>query len=325
MKRHYRKPGERCCKGYDNDMSEERVDILIVGGGPGGMSALLWCHSLGLRGLLLEKQPQLGGQMLMMFHRIVDYAGLIAPDGSDLARRFVEHLQALQLAYNVMQPVVETDLKSLRIRTDKAWLGARAIIVATGARKRRLGVPGEDRFDGAGVSFTATRDHPIFAGREVVIVGGGDSAFEGALMLARVCPQVTLIHRGETFRARAEWVREVRTHPRIAIRTNTEVIAIEGEGAPSRVLVEHNLTRAREAIPAQGVFVRLGMAPNTEIFAAELALDHAGYFLVDSRQKTSAKMVYAVGDACAGISQSIASAVGQAAVAVKSIASDFGI
>ncbi len=301
-------------------MRDSDPDIVILGGGPAGMSALIWCHSVGLRGLILERSAKLGGQLHLMYHRMTDYPGLLAGTGEDVAQKFEDHVKQLHLQYRLNQSIDEVDLKAMRVRVTGDWLTSRALIIATGARKRRLGIPGEDLFDGSGVSFTATRDHPLFAGRHVVVVGGGDSAFENALILARVCPSVTLIHRSEVFRAREQWIKEVLAHPHISIMTNLEVKAIEGGAAPTSVVVENRLTGERQSIPTQGVFVRLGMSPNTELFSSQLVLDEAGHIVVDRRQETSIESVYAAGDVCGPVLRSVATAVGQGALAVKAIA-----
>lgn len=300
-------------------MPERETDILIIGGGPGGMSALIWCHSVGLRGLLLERDAELGGQMRVMYHRVTDYPGLITGTGAELAQKFDAHLHELNLAIHTSSVIREVDLSKRIVTLGDSIVRGRAIILATGARKKRLGVPGEDDLEGSGVSFTATRDHPLFAGLPVVVVGGGDSAFENALMLARVCPSVTLIHRTSSFRARPEWIREVTENPRIAVITDTEIRAIDGTGRPTAVTIENLLTGEQRSIPTQGVFVRLGMTPNTELFSGQVELDEAGYVRVDDAQRTSVNCVYAVGDVCGPLLKSVATAVGQGALAVKAI------
>ncbi len=295
-------------------------DVLIVGGGPGGISALLWCHSLNLRALLLERAPELGGQLLQMYHRVIDYPGLITQNGRELRDRFEEHLRQLQLEWRVGCRLEEIRLRDRHLICDGQSLSSRALILATGARKRRLGVPGEDEFEGRGVSFSATRDHQTFAGREVCVVGGGDTAFENSLLLARVCPRVTLIHRSSSFRARQSWVSEVFNHPRIKVLTNTTVKAIEGGSEVERLIVEDTITGRRTVLPTQGLFIRIGMAPNTESFQGQLELDEAGFIKTDQRQRTSLELVYAVGDVCRPICLSVATAVGQGAIAAKDIA-----
>jgi thioredoxin reductase (NADPH) len=295
-------------------------DVIILGGGPGGMSALVWCRSLNLRALLLERAPELGGQLLHMFHRVIDYPGLIAANGRALRDRFTDHLRALQLEWRTDCQIEALDLCARRVVCDGQTLGSRALVIATGARKRRLGVPGEAELTDRGVSYSATRDQQAFAGREVCVVGGGDSAFENCLSLARVCPRVTLIHRSASFRARLAWVKEVMEHPRISVITHAEVKAIHGEDCVASLTVEDNRTGERRILPAQGVFIRLGIAANTESLRGQLALDDAGFIIADQQQRTSIEFVYAVGDVCRPVCLSVATAVGHGAVAAKDIA-----
>src|SRR5262245_19703612 len=122
-------------------------DVIIFGGGPAGMSALIWCYSLGLRDVLLEQSPELGGQTLEMFHRVLDYPGLVAENGRELRDHFAAQLDLLRLDYRTACAVEEVDLGERRARCGGEWMQARGIIMATGARKRRLGIPGEDRFE----------------------------------------------------------------------------------------------------------------------------------------------------------------------------------
>jgi thioredoxin reductase (NADPH) len=292
-------------------------DVIIIGGGPAGMSALIWCHSLGLRGVLLEQAPELGGQMLQMFHRIFDYPGLIAQNGREMRDHFVAQLHELQLDCRTDCRIAEINLRERRLLCNGEMLGGDAMIIATGARKRRLDIPGEDGFETRGVSFSATRDHSQYAGKKVCVIGGGDSAVENSLILARVCPQVTLIHRSDKFRARDDWFKQAQQQPNISIITHAAVKSIEGKERVERLIIEDLLSGKSTVIEAEGVFVKVGIAPNTEPFHNQIALDESGYIKVDQRQRTSLDKVYAAGDVCRPVCLSVATAVGQGAVAVK--------
>ncbi|MFN0085943.1 MAG: NAD(P)/FAD-dependent oxidoreductase [Blastocatellia bacterium] len=296
------------------------TDILILGGGPAGMSALLWCHSLGLRGRLLESGDELGGQMLMMFHRIFDYPGLSGLTGAEMRDRFAAHLNELGLAWRTGAAIDRVDARGRRVSCEGQWLRAGALVLATGARKRRLGIPGEERFSiQSGISYSATRDHSLYAGRRVAVIGGGDSAVENALILSRVCPQVTLIHRSDRFRAREEWFSEAAGTPNITMMTHTGVLAIEGNERVERLRIEDRRTGRQGEIATEGVFIRVGIAPNTELFRGQIDLDDEGYIRVDSSQRSSLPDVYAIGDVCRPVCWSVATAVGHAAIAIKAI------
>jgi thioredoxin reductase (NADPH) len=295
-------------------------DVIIIGGGPAGMSALIWCHSLGLRGVLLEQAQELGGQTLQMFHRTLDYPGLVVEDGRELRDHFVAHLDELNLDYRTGCKIEGVNLRERRALCDGQWLQSRAVIIATGARNRRLGIPGEDRFEIRGVSFSATRDHSLYAGKKVCVIGGGDSAVKNCILLASICPQVTLIHRSDKFRAREEWLKQARETSNISIIINAEAKAIEGADHVERLVVEDVRSHQIEVIDVEAVFIRVGIAPNTEMFRGQVELDDEGYVKVDQRQRTSVEMVYAAGDVCRPVCLSIATAVGHGATAVKDIA-----
>jgi thioredoxin reductase (NADPH) len=273
-----------------------------------------------LRGVLLEQSPELGGQTLQMFHRTVDYPGLVVENGRELRDHFVAHLDELKLDYRTGCKIAEVNLRERRALCDGQWLQGQAIIIATGARKRRLGVPGEDKFEIRGVSFSATRDHGLYAGKKVCVIGGGDSAVKNSLLLASVCPHVTLIHHSDKFRAREEWLKQARETPNISIITNAETKAIEGGDHVERLIVEDVRNHQINPIETEGVFIRVGIAPNTELFRGQIELDDEGYVKVDQRQRTSVEMVYAAGDVCRPVCLSVATAVGHGAAAVKDIA-----
>ena len=299
-------------------------DAIILGGGPAGISALLWANSLGLRAVLLEQAAELGGQLMQMFHRVIDYPGLMPGNGRELRDNFEAQLRELNLDYRLGCRLTEINLDQRTLRCNGELLTAKAIILATGARKRRLGIPGEDRFAvNGGVSFSATRDHSLYAGKRVCVIGGGDSAVENSLILSRVCPHVTLIHRSENFRARAEWLREARQTANITFLIGFQPTAIEGTNRAERLIAEEVGSGKLEAIETEGVFIRVGIAPNTEAFRGQVELDEAGYIVADQRQRTSAELVYAAGDVCRPVCLSVATAVGQGAIAAKDIAERF--
>src|SRR5262245_16715311 len=292
-------------------------DVIIIGGGPAGMSALIWSHSLNLRALLLEQASELGGQMLQMVHRVLDYPGMITENGRELRDRFVLQMDELGLEWQVGSRFEEIDLNARRLICEGRVLTGRAIIIATGARRRRLGIPGEDNYDNAGVSFSGTRDHSRYAGKKVCVIGGGDSAVENSLILSRVCPHVTLMHHSDIFRARAEWLEQARKNPQITIMTHAQPLAIEGSDRVERLVVEDTQTGKRKIIVTEGVFIKIGIAPNTEIFEGQLDLDDQGYIIVDQSQKTSIDLIYAAGDVCRPINFSVSTAAGHSATAAK--------
>ena len=290
-------------------------DIIIIGGGPGGISALLWCHSLGLRGLLLEQAAELGGQMLQMFHPVLDYPGLLPADGRELRDHFARHLKQLQLEIRTNARVEELELSACRVCCQGEWLTAGALIIATGARQRRLGISGEAEF--------ALHEDPHlpmpYANQPVCVIGGGDSAVQNSLMLAPVCESVTLLHRSEQFRARAEWLRQANATPNLKLLPHTVPVEIRAVNQTRLVSLADTRTGKLSVVPAAAVFVRIGITPNTEFLREQLALDEAGFIRVDQHQVTSHPNVYAIGDVCRPDCLSVATAVGQAAIAVKAI------
>ena len=297
-----------------------QAEVIILGGGPAGISALLWCHSLHLRGRLLEQGEALGGQLLQMYHRLTDYPGLPGLLGVELRDRFVDHLAELALDWQAGCRVESVDLRSRTVRLAGEEISAEALILATGARKRSLGVPGEARLAQRGVSYSGTRDHTAYAGREVCVVGGGDSAIENCLILSRVCPQVTLIHRSDRFRARTSWLSAAEATPNIHFLPWTEVLEIVGDDQVGALRLRDRRSGDEYLLPTGAVFVKVGIQPNTDLFAGQLPLDPEGYVIVDGSQRTEVEEVYAVGDVTRPVCLSIATAVGHGATAAKEIA-----
>lgn len=294
-------------------------DVIIIGGGPAGISSLLWCHSLNLRALMLEQASEPGGQLLLMYHPVPDYPGLLPANGRELRDHLVNHLRHFSLEWQTGCRVEAVNAQQHTVTCHGQQLRARALIIATGARKRRLGVPGEQELQG--FSGNATRDQAWLAGREVCVIGGGDSAFDDSLLLARLCPRVTIIHRSAQFRARQAWIDEAFRQPHISVITGAVVQEFTGDkGAVTGVIVTDRATGATRTIPAQGVVVQIGIAPNTEFLAGQVSLDADGYIKTDQRQRTSVTMTYATGDVSRPVCLSVATAVGHGAIAAKDIA-----
>jgi thioredoxin reductase (NADPH) len=294
------------------------LDVLVVGAGPAGISAALWAHTLELSYAVLERGETPGGQLLRVYNKVVDYAGLPAADGAALAERFRDHLASVGARIETGAGVAVVDVAARSIETaagDRHT--ARHLVLATGVRRRTLGVPGEAEFVGRGVSPSASRYAHLFRGQRVLVVGGGDAAFEEALILARVCERVTLAHHSDRFRARADFRERVMADPRVEVLTGVTLEAIEGN---------ERVERARLAGPGgpvardvAGVFVCAGVVPNTDLVEGQLDLDDRGYVRTDARLRTSVDGVYAAGDVCSGSSLTIAAAVGQGAAAIKEI------
>ncbi|MGH9944790.1 MAG: NAD(P)/FAD-dependent oxidoreductase, partial [Pyrinomonadaceae bacterium] len=198
-------------------------DVIIIGAGPSGLSAALWCDELGLDTLLLEQGAEVGGQLLRVHNPINNYLGRRAANGRELRDHF-----AAQVADAGFDLWTETEIESVDLRAKRVvlrsdeQLQAIALILATGVRRRRLNVPGETEFAGRGVMESGVRDRDQFAGEDVCVVGGGDAAAENALLLAEVCPTVTLIHRGKTLRARVEFVERLRGVHCVTVFTESE-------------------------------------------------------------------------------------------------------
>lgn len=293
--------------------------VIIIGGGPAGISALLWCHSLGLNAVLLEQSAELGGQMLEMFHPVLEYPGFPNKTGHELRDEFVAHLRAYDLLYRLNSHIEEINARDCRVITNGEELTAQALIIATGARNRRLGLSGEESL--RGISDSATRDYQLFAGQNVCVVGGGDSAFEDCLILTTVCPRVTLLHRSDQFRARQSWQQEVFAHPKIEVLPHRQITAFSQQNNDTIELTVKNLRdQSLQNIVVGGLFVRLGIEPNTSFLRGQIDLDEAGYIVTDRAQMTSIANVYAVGDVCRPICLSVSTAIGHGAIAAKAIA-----
>ena len=295
--------------------------VVIIGAGPAGLSAAFWCDELGLDTLLLEQHDLVGGQLWHVYNKIENYLGVKAANGEELARLFSRDVEDAGFDLWTQAQIESVDLKTRRVSLRSGeQLSTISIIIATGVRRRTLGIPGEREFAGKGIIESASRDREKFAARDVCVVGGGDAAAENALALAEVCPTVTLVHRGKTLRARREFVEKLQTDHRITIFTESQVTRIMGHDHLEAVEIKRKEGLKPFQIAVGGLLVRIGVEPNTELFRDQLDLDDAGYVRVQSTQETSQPFVFAIGDVANPLAPTVSGATGSGATASKVIA-----
>src|SRR5256714_7765886 len=300
-------------------------DLLIIGAGAAGLSAARWCDELGLDTLLLEQSEDVGGQLLSVHNAIENYLGARAANGRELRDRFVEQTQNSDFDLWTNVELESVDLKARRIVLKSGEeLQSIAIIIATGLRRRRLGIPGETEFRGRGLIESGTRDRDQLAGKDVCIIGGGDAAAENALLLAEVCPTVTLVHRGRKLRARREFTEQLHTNHCITVFPESIVRRIIGGDRVEAVEIERAQAIKPFEMAVQGVLIRIGWEPNTDFIRGQLELDGRGYVITGSQHETSVANIFAIGDVANPLAPTIAGAVGAGATAAKVIASRLG-
>lgn len=297
-------------------------DVIIIGAGPAGLSTAFWCDELGLDALVLEQAEQVGGQLRRVYNPINNYLGLEARNGEELLERFAADVDSAEFDLWTQASISSVDLKARRISlVSGEELQSIAIVIATGVRPRELGVPGEKEFIGKGMIESGTRDRELFAGQDVCVVGGGDAAVENALLLAEVCPTVTLVHRGKKLRARLEFKEQLQAQHCITVFTESVLTRIIGDDRVQAVEIQRKQGLKPFQLAVRGVLIRIGVEPNTDLFRDQLETDDKGYVVVNSQNETSVPMVFAVGDVSNPVAPTISSATGAGATAAKVIAS----
>ena len=297
-------------------------DVIIIGAGPAGLSTAFWCDELGLDTLVLEQAEQVGGQLHRVYNPINNYLGLKAQNGSELLGHFTAELDNAEFDLWTQTSISSVDLKAKRISLASGEeLQSIAIVIATGVRARELGVPGEKEFVGKGMIESGARDRELFAGHDVCVVGGGDAAVENALLLAEVCPTVTLVHRGKKLRARREFTEQLQAKHCITVFTESVLTRIIGSDRVEAVEIQRKQGIKPFQLAVRGVLIRIGVDPNTDLFREQLETDERGYVVVNSQQETNVPMVFAAGDVSNPVAPTISSATGAGATAAKVIAS----
>lgn len=295
-------------------------DLVVVGSGPAGLTAALYAAREGLEVLVIERGG-LGGQAGVT-ERLDNFPGF--PEGVGGAE-FADRL-ALQARRFGVETLQAQDVVGLRAEAESRYVrtadgheyGARALLLAPGSTYRRLQVPGEDELIGAGVHFCATCDGPFYRGQHVAVIGGGNSAGEESLFLTRFAERVTMLVRGPALTASKVVADKIAETPRIEVRYHTEVVALEGQRRLSGVVLRDR-AGARETIRPAGVFVFIGLSPNTGWLPPEIRRDPGGFITTGPTLETSLPGVFAAGDARLGSTKQAASAAGEGATAALMI------
>jgi thioredoxin reductase (NADPH) len=303
----------------ESDAELVQCDVVVVGGGPAGLTAGIYTVRSGLKTALIEREA-LGGQVALT-PVVENYPGFTQVGGKTLVDIMVAHALEYVQIFQGEEVVDILPGDPITVQTSRRKFKTRTVLLATGASHRHLGVPGEKRLSGRGVSYCATCDGPLFRGRRVIMVGGGNSAVTEALHLANMGAEVTLIHRRDRLRAQAHLVGNLEKTG-IAVRWNTEVEEILGAERVEAVRLKNNRTGESETLPVQGVFVAIGYLPAVDLARGiGVALTDEGYIARDARHRTNIAGIYSAGDVEGGYKQ-IVTAAGQGAEAAMSIFED---
>ena len=290
-------------------------DVIVVGGGPAGLTAALYAARAGRAVLVLERESA-GGQ-IQYAPLVENYPGLPAMAGSRFAADLCAQAEALgvEVEYADVRGFCPAEC-GYAVETEDGERRCRALVLAPGAGHRTLGLPGEEELVGAGVSYCAVCDGAFYAGKQVAVVGGGDTALQDALFLSEVCARVTLVHRREELRAAPVLVERAKKKENIDFRMNAVPIALLREsGTFTGLCLRRTDIGAEETLPLDGVFIAVGQVPGTAPFAGAVAVDDRGYFLAGEDCKTGLPGVFVAGDCRVKSVRQLTTAVGDGAVA----------
>ncbi|MDF1999172.1 thioredoxin-disulfide reductase [Peribacillus frigoritolerans] len=299
--------------------NQETYDVIIVGAGPAGMTAAVYTSRANLNTLLIERGIP-GGQMANT-QDVENYPGFAHVLGPDLSNKMFEHAKKFGAVYeygDIKEIIDEGRLKKV-VTTNKEFY-AKSVIIASGADHKKLGVPGENELGGLGVSYCAVCDGAFFKGRELVVLGGGDSAVEEAVYLTRVASKVTIIHRRDQLRAQKILQERAFSNEKIEFIWNKEVISInEGNGKVNTVTLKDTKTGEQSQFPADGVFIYVGTLPLNGAFKNLDITNEEGYVVTDEAMATKIPGIYAAGDIRDKTLRQIVTATGDGSIAAQSV------
>lgn len=294
-------------------------DVIIIGSGPAGLSAAIYAQRAKLATLVIEKAPMSGGQILNTYE-VDNYPGIPGVGGFDLGSKFRAHADALGCSFVTaeVREIQEEEGKK-KIVTEKETYETKTLILATGATHRKLEVPGEEELMGMGVSYCATCDGAFFKGKTTAVIGGGDVALEDALFLARLCEKVYLIHRRDEFRGAKVLQERVFETENIEVVWDSVVEEIQGEDMVEKISIYNKKKEEKSELEVQGVFIAVGIQPNTEIYRNLVKMDEGGYIIAGEDGVTQTKGVFAAGDLRTKQLRQVITAASDGANAVTSV------
>lgn len=272
-----------------------RYELIIIGGGPAGLAAGLYAARARMKTVCLERLTP--GGALALTEDVENYPGFRAITGPDLVEKMLEHAKdfGMELSYSDANSI-ELDGTDRIVHTDEGPFVAKAVLIASGAKINKLGVPGEEEFSGRGVSYCAVCDGAFFRDQDVVVVGGGDAAIDEGLYLTRLVETVTVIHRRDQLRASKILQERAFANEKVSFMWEMVVREIHGNGMVKEILLENVKTAEQSVHPTEGVFVYIGSKPNTDFVKGLVEMDEAGHIITDLHMQTSVPGIYAAGD-----------------------------
>ena len=311
---------------------ETIYDLVIIGSGPAGLGAAIYAQRAELKTLVIEKEMVSGGQVLTTYE-VDNYAGLPGINGFELGMKFKEHADKLGTEFAVdtvlsvktaepageLMKAAELSAGIREVVCEGHTYKARTVLIASGARHRKLDVPGEERLTGMGGSYCATCDGAFFRKKTAAVVGGGDVAIEDAIFLARLCEKVYLIHRRDELRGARSLQKKLMELENVELVWDTVVEAVNGDDKVSSIDLLNKKTGEKRTLSVDGVFIAVGISPNTGAYEGLVEMDAGGYIVAGEDGKTSAAGIFAAGDVRTKALRQIVTAVADGANCITSV------
>lgn len=294
------------------------LDLIIIGGGPAGLTAAVYASRAKMKILLFENQL-LGGQVRNSYS-IENYPGFRSISGGELADMLAEQAKSSGAKIEEFEEIIRVNLSNEEkyVETKKRVYNSKAIIISTGATPKKLPVPNEERFSGRGIHYCAICDGALYGGSVVGVVGGGNSALEEALFLTKFASKVIMIRRYDHFKGELSMIEEVLNNPKIEVMYNWDLINVEGDNFVNRAIIKNTQTGEEGELELNAVFSYTGTEPKTELFKEFLKLTPRGYIITDENMETNIKGVYAAGDVREKRFRQITTAVADGTIAALS-------